>query len=100
MSVSRESLHQELWALLSNADIAMSLSECKSPEECYNVVRAYISDMPMSAFTDSMKFINYQLEQTQDGLLSDDELDNVAGGASFVGVPIILGAAAAAAAAV
>ncbi|MGN0648808.1 MAG: Nif11-like leader peptide family RiPP precursor [Oscillospiraceae bacterium] len=85
-----------------NSDEVLSkkLSECKSPEEAYAAAKEAGLTDDFDTFTTVMSAVNMRLKEE----LSDEELDNIAGGLSEEGqnnilVGTIFGACAATAAA-
>ena len=99
MSIQTEVLNNTLLSLLENQEIAERLCVCKSPEECYAVVKEYIPDIAFAEFLESMTFIRTHLEVRKNGLLDMDDLESVAGGVRGSSITLGLGVGVAAASA-
>lgn len=103
MSVLKEDLNQKLLPLFANEEMVEKLNACKSPEECYDIAKSYISDISPEEFQKSMALIHTYMEENKSGYLKLEDLDEVAGGTNNdfwtgfgIGVSIV-GAAAGAA---
>ncbi|MGN0648815.1 MAG: Nif11-like leader peptide family RiPP precursor [Oscillospiraceae bacterium] len=66
--------------------LANKMSECKSPEEAYETAKGAGLTDDIETFKAVMTAVNKKIK----GELSDDELDNVAGGMSDAGNYVIL----------
>ncbi|GAB6181626.1 hypothetical protein JCM14036_29450 [Desulfotomaculum defluvii] len=55
------------------------LKACKSPEEAFEVAKGVVDGLSFDDFTATMKKINESIAKNQ-GELSDDDLEQVAGG--------------------
>ncbi|MGN0649300.1 MAG: Nif11-like leader peptide family RiPP precursor [Oscillospiraceae bacterium] len=74
--------------MASDEALAKKLEGCKSPEEAYEVAKEAGLTDDIETFKGIMTAVNKQLK----GELSDDELENVAGGMSeAAGIAIISG---------
>ena len=72
--------------------LCKKLGACKTPEEAYAIARETGLTDDFETFTSVMTAVNKRIK----GELSDDELDNIAGGMSVgAGIGITLGVAAA-----
>ncbi|MGN0649302.1 MAG: Nif11-like leader peptide family RiPP precursor [Oscillospiraceae bacterium] len=70
---------QEFIKKMTNDEaLSKKMSECKAPEEAYEVAKEAGLTDDIESFKAVMTAVNKQLK----GELSDDELDNVAGGMS------------------
>lgn len=97
MKTPKGEVDDRLLELLNHEEILTKMSEAKSPQECYDVVRGTI-DISFDEFQASMTVARDFLEESKEGLLTDEELDMVAGGinktAAIIGGSIAGGAAA------
>ena len=100
MAIQPNQLNEKLMALLSDQVIAGKLGACKSPEECYEVAKGYVSGISFAEFQESMTLIRSYLDEKKDGLLDVGDMENVAGGANPTAAIIIGGGVVAASAAV
>ncbi len=66
-------------ALLENEEILVKMSEAKSPEECYDVVKDSVT-VSFEEFVEMMTIGKSTMEKMQEGLLSEEDLNAVAGG--------------------
>ena len=82
MYTPKGELNDNLLELMQNAEAVKAFEGCKSPEEGYEVVKKYLPDISMEEFQGSMQVMAAYLEEQTDGLLSDEDLDEVAGGKS------------------
>ena len=80
MYTPKGELNDNLLELMQNAEAVKAFEGCKSPEEGYEVVKKYLPDISMEEFQGSMQVMAAYLEEQTDGLLSDEDLDEVAGG--------------------
>ena len=86
-----ESIERKFVAqLVSDENLQTRLSECKTQEEAYNVVKAEGYDVEFGEFTDSMDRLNdivKKVKQISDNQeeLSENDLEMVAGGRSGEG---------------
>lgn len=79
MQTLKGEVNDRIVELLNNEELLTRMSEAKSPRECYDVVKDTI-DISFEEFTDSMAVAKEYLEESAEGLLTDEELDMVAGG--------------------
>ena len=56
-----------------------------TPEGAYRVAKPYIGSMTMEEFAEQMVGLARLMTKAESGQLSEDDLDTVAGGASFTG---------------
>ncbi len=56
-----------------------------TPEGAYKVAKPYIGSMSMEEFAEQMVGLARLMTKAESGQLSEDDLDTVAGGASFTG---------------
>lgn len=82
MYTPKGELNDELLKLVQDPDKLKAFEACKSPEEGYEVVKQFLPNISMEEFQGSMQIMASYLEESKDGLLSDDDLDEVAGGKS------------------
>lgn len=102
MAIEKKMLNQQMLSLFGNEEIVTKLKMCKSPEECFEVTKSYLPTMSLREFSESMKLIQEYINESGDGTLCIDELDDVAGGChtcEIVGAAAAVGGAAATAAA-
>lgn len=79
MKTPKGEVDDRIVELLNHEEILAKMSEAKSPQECYDVVKDTI-DISFEEFTASMAVAKQFLEESAEGLLTDEELDMVAGG--------------------
>ncbi len=100
MQTPKGFVSDKLIAVIQNEEVVNKLSEKKTPEDCYDVVKDKI-DLSFEEFTAQMTIINTYLEEKKNGLLSEEDLDAIAGGkdteAVFTGTVVVALAAAGAA---
>lgn len=95
-----QEVNTKLLPLFENEEIVEKLNACKSPEECYDVAKAYIPDISPEEFQESMSRLHTIMEESKSGYLNLDDLDDVSGGSDKdVVYGILAGAAVAGAAA-
>lgn len=82
MYTPKGELNDDLLKLMEDAEAIKALEGCKSPEEGYEVVKKFLPNISMEDFQRSMQIMHAYLEEKEDGLLSDEDLDEVAGGKS------------------
>jgi len=82
MAIRKEELDPKLVSLFKNQEVLEKLSACKSPEECYEVVKPYVPDISFEELKESMLLFKSYLEEQKDGFLDLEDLDEVAGGAA------------------
>jgi hypothetical protein len=79
MKTPRGEISDSLVELAKDEALLQKMSECKSPEEVYALVKDRV-DMPFEQFTAEMDIANSYLKEMESGLLTEDDLDAVAGG--------------------
>ncbi len=79
MQTSRGIIDDSIIALLQHEEILAKMSEAKSPEECYEIVKDKVT-VSYEEFVEMMTIGNSYMEEAQEGLLSEEDLDAVAGG--------------------
>lgn len=82
MYTPKGELNDELLKLMQDPEAVKAFEGCKSPEDGYEVVKKYLPNISLEDFQGSMQIMAAYLEESKDGLLSDDDLDEVAGGKS------------------
>lgn len=80
MYTPKGELNDALLELMKDPEKIKELEGLKSPEEGLEVVKKYIPDMTLEEFQKSMQIMRAYLEESQEGLLSEEDLDSVAGG--------------------
>ncbi|HHW93543.1 MAG TPA: hypothetical protein GX734_03515 [Clostridiaceae bacterium] len=81
MKTPRGDISDSIIALASDEALIKKMSECKSPEEVYALVKDRVG-IPFEQFTAEMAIAHSYLQEMQAGLLSEEDLDAVAGGKS------------------
>ncbi|MGI6617637.1 MAG: hypothetical protein ACOX36_06265 [Saccharofermentanales bacterium] len=81
MKTPRGEISDSIIALASDEVLLRKMSECKSPEEVYALVKDRVG-IPFEQFTAEMKIANAYLQEMEAGLLTEKDLDAVAGGKS------------------
>ncbi len=79
MKTPKGEISDSIIALASDEALLQKMSECKSPEEVYALVKDRV-DMPFEQFTAEMTVAQSYLKEMEAGLLTEDDLDAVAGG--------------------
>ncbi|MGI6090271.1 MAG: hypothetical protein ACOYEL_02625 [Saccharofermentanales bacterium] len=79
MKTPRGEISDSIVALANDEALLQKMNECKSPEEVYALVEDRVG-IPFEQFTDEMKIAHAYLQEMEDGLLTEDDLDAVAGG--------------------
>ena len=79
MKTPRGEISDSIIALAKDEALLQKMSECKSPEEVYALVKDRVG-IPFEQFTAEMTVAQSYLKEMEAGLLSDDDLDAVAGG--------------------
>lgn len=100
MKTPKGEVDDRIVELLNHEEVLTKMTEAKSPQDCYDVVKDTI-DISFEEFTASMAVAQVYMEESAVGLLTDEELDMVAGGKSeadamYTGVGVGAGVAAAA----
>lgn len=85
MYTPKGEINDALYEALKNGEVLAKLSVAKSPEECYEAVKAAGVKISMEEFQGSMEIIKAYLQENDEGVLSEDDLDQVAGGKSSSG---------------
>jgi|BioPla2DNA2_1021312.scaffolds.fasta_scaffold05447_2 hypothetical protein len=81
MKTPRGEISDSIIALAEDEVLIQKVCECKSPEEVYALVKDRV-DMPFEQFTAEMTIAYSYLQEMESGLLTEDDLDAVAGGKS------------------
>ncbi len=81
--------------LLQNEEILAKISEAMSPEECYDIVKDKVT-VNYEEFVEMMAIGKSYMDETQEGLLSENDLDAIAGGKLDINASVALGAVGAA----
>ncbi|HHW93544.1 MAG TPA: hypothetical protein GX734_03520 [Clostridiaceae bacterium] len=79
MKTPKGDISDSIIALANDEALLQKMSECKSPEEVYALVKDQVG-IPFEQFTAEMTVAQSYLKEMEAGLLSDDDLDAVAGG--------------------
>lgn len=82
MYTPKGEINDDLYEVLKNGEVLAKLSEAKSPDECYEIVTAAGVKIEKEDFKNSMEIMNAYLQENEDGVLTDEDLDEVAGGKS------------------
>ena len=80
MYTPKGELNDELLKLVQDPEKVMEFIGLTTPEEGLAVAKKYIPDITLEEFQKSMQIMSSYLEENKDGLLSDEDLDSVAGG--------------------
>jgi hypothetical protein len=81
MKTPRGEISDSIVALANDETLLKKMSECKSPEEVYALVKDRVG-IPFEQFTAEMTIAHSYLQEMEVGLLSEEDLDAVAGGKS------------------
>ncbi|MGI6090272.1 MAG: hypothetical protein ACOYEL_02630 [Saccharofermentanales bacterium] len=81
MKTPRGEISDSIIALANDEALLQKMSECKSPEEAYALVEDRVG-IPFEQFTAEMEIAHSYLQEMEAGLLTEDDLDAVAGGKS------------------
>ena len=79
MKTSRGEISDSIIALANDEALLQKMSECKSPEEVYALVKDQVG-IPFEQFADEMVIVHSYLQELETGLLTEEDLDAVAGG--------------------
>ncbi|MGI6617634.1 MAG: hypothetical protein ACOX36_06250 [Saccharofermentanales bacterium] len=79
MKTPKGEISDSIIALANDEALLQKMSECTSPEEVYALVEDRVG-IPFEQFTAEMSIANSYLKEMEAGLLSEDDLDAVAGG--------------------
>ena len=79
MKTPKGEISDSIIALANDEILLQKMSECKSPEEVYALVEDRVG-IPFEQFIAEMSIANSYLKEMEAGLLSEDDLDAVAGG--------------------
>ncbi len=104
MQTPKGFVSDDLIAVIQNEEIATAMSKAQNPEECYDIVKDKV-DVTLEEFIEQMTIIKTYIEEKKSGLLSEEDLNAIAGGkgtgdaiAALSGLAIFWGAVAAASA--
>ncbi|MGI6508349.1 MAG: hypothetical protein ACOX4A_08230 [Saccharofermentanales bacterium] len=81
MKTPKGEISDSIIALANDDALLKKMSECKSPEEVYALVENRVG-IPFEQFTAEMTIAHSYLQEMESSLLSEDDLDAVAGGKS------------------
>ncbi len=79
MQTPKGFISDDLLEVIQTEEVINKLSEKKTPQDCYDVVKDKI-DLSFEEFTTQMTIINTYIEEKKSGLLSEEDLDAIAGG--------------------
>ena len=82
MKTPRGEISDSIIALASDEALLKKMSECQSPEEVYALVKDRVG-IPFEQFTAEMTIAYSYLQDIDSGLLTEEDLDSVAGGKLF-----------------
>ena len=85
MYTPKGELNDDLLKLVQDPEIIEAFGECKTPEGGYEIVKKKLPEITMEEFRNNMQIMYSYMEESQEGLLSDEDLDEVAGGKSDAG---------------
>ncbi|MGI6069852.1 MAG: hypothetical protein ACOYBE_05435 [Blautia sp.] len=80
MYTPKGDINDALYKAMQDETFIAKLGEAKSPEDCYEVAKAAGMEMPMEEFQKSMEVMKAYLDEKEEGILSEEDLDSVAGG--------------------
>jgi len=79
MQTPKGEISDSIVALANDETLLKKMSECKSPEEVYALVKDRVG-ISFEQFTAEMKIAHAYLQEMEAGLLTEEDLDAVAGG--------------------
>jgi hypothetical protein len=79
MKTPKGEISDSIVALANDETLLQKMSECTSPEEVYALVEDRVG-IPFEQFIAEMAIAHSYLKEMESGLLSEDDLDAVAGG--------------------
>lgn len=82
MYTPKGEINDALYELMKNKEVVDKMANAASAKECYEVVTAAGLEISEEEFKTSMGIMKDYLEESQDGILSEEDLDQVAGGKS------------------
>ena len=77
-----ENLKKLFDEIRNNEELAEKLKKCTSPEEAYKAATEAVGGYTLDEFKDIMQKINTTVNSTEGAELSEQDLENVAGGLS------------------
>lgn len=80
MYTPKGDINDDLYKAMQDEAIVAKLAEAKSPEECYGVIKGAGIGVSREDFEKSMTIMKAYLEESKEGVLSEEDLDQVAGG--------------------
>lgn len=80
MYTPKGEISDALYEAMKKEDVVAKLAQAKSPDECYAIVTEAGVSISREDFESSMEIMNAYLEENQEGVLTDEDLDSVAGG--------------------
>ena len=73
-------MNEQILALLQNEDAVKKLAEVKTPEESYAVAQSFGLCLSFDEYAAEMKIIKEKMLEQMEGILSEDDLQRMAGG--------------------
>lgn len=80
MFTPKGDINDALLKLAKDEAVVAKLKECKTEEEALAVVKTVAPDMTMEELKSSVEVMKSYIEESESGVLSEDDLDQVAGG--------------------
>ena len=80
MYTPKGEINDALYEAMKDQDFVDKLAQAKTPEDCYAVAKEAGMEVSKEEFEKSMEIMKSYLEESQEGVLSEEDLDQVAGG--------------------
>ena len=80
MYTPKGELNDNLLKLVQTEGVLAKFAEAQDPEVCYEIAKEAGVEITKEEFVANMEIMKSYLEEQEEGLLSEDDLDQVAGG--------------------
>lgn len=79
MKTPKGEINDQVLEIVKDEAMITQMKEAKTPEDCYAIVKEKIS-ISFEEFKSSMAIANEYLTEKEEGILTDDDLEQIAGG--------------------
>lgn len=80
MYTPKGEINEVLLNALNKEGVMAKVADCKSIEAAYDVVKEAVPEITMDEFKEGLTIMKAYYEESEDGALSEEDLDQVAGG--------------------
>lgn len=80
MYTPKGEINDALYEAMKDQAFIEKLASAKTPDDCYEAVKEAGVEVSREEFEKSMEIMKGYLEESQEGILSEEDLDQVAGG--------------------